>query len=50
METLEEVKTHLELVISKLWERLEDEPFTLPSSSISLFTDHKITKQITKIE
>ena len=50
METLEEVKTHLELVISKLRERLEDEQFTLPSSCTSLFTDHEITKQISKIE
>ena len=50
METLEEVKAHLQLVISKLQERLEDEQFTLPSSCISLFTDHEITKQILKIE
>ena len=50
METLEEVKTHLELVISKLRERLEDEQFTLPSGCTSLFTDHEITKQISKIE
>ena len=50
METLEEVKTHLELVISKLQERLEDERFSLPSSCISLFTDQEITKQISKIE
>lgn len=50
METLEEVKTHLELVISKLWDRLEDEQFTLPSSCISLFANHEITKQISKIE
>ena len=50
METLEEVKTHLELVISKLRERLEDEQFTLPSGCTSLFTDREITKQISKIE
>ena len=40
----------MELVISKLWDRLEDEQFTLPSSCISLFTNHEITKQISKIE
>ena len=50
METLEEVKTYLELVISKVMERLEDEQFTLPSSCISLITDREITKQISKIE
>lgn len=49
-EILEEVKTHLELVISKLQERLEDEQFTLPSSCTSLLADDEVAKQISKIE
>ena len=49
-ETLEVVKTHLELVISKLQERLEDEQFTLPYSCASSFADQEVQKQITKIE
>ena len=49
-EILEEVKTHLELLISKFQERLKDEEFTLPYSCISLFADHEVTQQISKIE
>ena len=49
-EILEEVKTHLELVISKLQERLEDKQFTLPSSCTSPLADHEVAKQISKIE
>ena len=50
VETLEEVKAHLELVIAKLQERLEDEQFTLPSSCASSFSDQETSKQILKIE
>ena len=49
-ERLEEVKSHLELVISKVQERLGDEDFTLPCNYIPLFADCEAVKQIFKIE
>ena len=48
-ESLEEVKSHLELIISKVQKRLGEKSFTLPCY-VPLFADHKTVKQISEIE
>ena len=49
-ERLEEVQSHVQLIISKLEERLGDERFTLPSKCIRLLADDGTRRQISKIE
>ena len=51
-ESLDEAKKHLELVISKVREKLEEESFTLSCHYVPLFTNHEqlLTKQISEIE
>ena len=49
-ERLEEVQSHVQLIISKLEERLGDENFILPSKHTQSLADHNTMKQVSKIE
>ena len=49
-EGLEAVKSHLELIVSKLQDRMSDKSFSLPYSVLSAISGQGIRNQITKLE
>ena len=49
-ERLEEVQTHVQLIISKVEERLGNDELTLPNKCIELLADDNIKKKISKIQ